>query len=216
MSQESQVTVACPKCGAKQKAKLYTSVDVTLEPKLRLQVVEKKLNSLKCKKCAAESTLEAPFLYQDHQRDFMVQLASDEQFTDAHVEAAFEVLEGDTQDEITTRRVRSYDALVEKILTFEAKLDDRVVEIMKLQVKKQQPEMKDFPFMLVGATRDALRFHAVTDQGLGRFDLPFDSYKALAETLKELGLPAREPEQWCVIDGDHAAATLKRLDTPIQ
>jgi hypothetical protein len=213
MSQQSEVRVTCAHCKTKAKVKIYSSVDVTLEPKLRTQVIEKKLNSYKCKKCQKESLLSNPFLYQDHQKDFMVQLASDEESAEDQVESAFEVLDGETQQAITTRRVRTYDDLVEKILVLEGNLDDRVVEILKLQIKDQQPELKDFPFQFVAVSKESLRFYALTDKGKGRFDIPREAYKTLSEGLRDLGLPARESEQWRVVDAAFAAETLKRIQS---
>jgi hypothetical protein len=214
MSQQTQLSFKCPKCQAKSKVQVYTSVDVTLEPKLRQQVIDKKLNHVGCSKCDFATNHASSLLYQDHQNDFMVQLASDAQFKESEADKALGDVEDESLEQLQTRRVRSYEELIEKIYLLEAGLDDRVVEVLKQQLQDQEPDLKVAPIAFAAKKGEELEFFTRTEKGLGRFQVPVAAYASLREALLGLGLSAKQESPWLVVDAAYAEAVMKRLDPP--
>ena len=145
MSRTITKEVTCPACQEKSQAKLWTSVNVTLEPDLRDAVLNESLFLWTCPKCGQQSLLSYPCLYHDMTNRFMVYLvpgAKQESLTDSQAEDRYPELNG-----ISKRLAVDFNQMKEKILIFENGLDDRAVELTKLAMtkvafKKHQQELE--------------------------------------------------------------------------
>ena len=73
MTQQRQIQVDCPNCGAKEKVIIYQSINVSLDPSLRERLLEGKINIFQCGKCKQDAFISGPLLYHDMDRKFMVQ-----------------------------------------------------------------------------------------------------------------------------------------------
>ncbi len=116
--------IVCAKCGAKQKLQAWPSATVLQNPELRKKVLDETLFNWTCEKCGYQALVVYPFLYHDTQRRLMIALNPD---PDAKRLEAPPLVDG-----LKKRVVRLPAELKEKILIFEAGLDDAAMELTKL------------------------------------------------------------------------------------
>ena len=84
-SLEERVLGTCPKCGNRQEATLWDSINVRLNPELREKLLKHEINIFKCGSCDTVAFIGHPFLYNDMRRNYCVQyfppeLLKDESF----------------------------------------------------------------------------------------------------------------------------------------
>ena len=95
-------------------------------PELREQVLRETLFNWRCTKCGYQALIVYPFLYHDTERRFMVALNPDPD--------AKRLESPPLADGLAKRVVRLPAELKEKVLIFEAGLDDMAVELTKLLI----------------------------------------------------------------------------------
>lgn len=126
----------CPHCNAIQEIKYYQTVNITLEPNLKEEVLSGTLNSKKCTNCRKEITIFSGLLYHDMENRLMFEVkVSDEQD-----ERKAETLNEFKKNGYIYREVHSYPELVEKIHIFDNKLNDQVVESVSNKLKAMLDE----------------------------------------------------------------------------
>lgn len=129
MSTQTSKDVACPNCGAAVRTEMWPGIRAESDPQLRARVLDETLFDWKCPQCGCERRFLYPCLYHDKGRGFMVYLApngSGSEFRPVDVSEKFPQLAG-----VKKRVVASPAELKEKVLIFEAGLDDRAVELVK-------------------------------------------------------------------------------------
>ena len=134
MSRTINKEITCPACEEKAAAKMWTSINVTLDQQLKESVLDESLFTWTCPQCGSDALLSYPFLYHDMANKFMVYLvpgAKQESLNDAEAESRYPELGG-----VTKRLAADLNELKEKILIFENGLDDRAVELTKLAMAK--------------------------------------------------------------------------------
>ncbi len=73
VSVREQVEAKCPACGAESQATVWRSMNVTLDPDAKKQLLAGTVNVFSCPKCRYESLLDVDLLYHDMTRGFCVQ-----------------------------------------------------------------------------------------------------------------------------------------------
>lgn len=129
MSTEMSKDVACPECGAAVRTEMWPGIRAESDPQLRARALDETLFDWKCPRCGCKARFLYPCLYHDKSRGFMVYLApngSGAEFQPVDVGERFPQLAG-----VKKRVVASPAELKEKILIFEAGLDDCAVELVK-------------------------------------------------------------------------------------
>jgi rubredoxin len=127
MSTQITEEISCPQCGAAVKTELWPGVDAVRNPDLKARILDETMFDWKCPECGYAARFLYPFLYHDPERKFMVYLSPNgDGCKESDIEAKFPQLAG-----ITKRLVSTPESLKEKILIFEAGLDDRAVELVK-------------------------------------------------------------------------------------
>ncbi len=124
--------VVCPMCGELGKAKIYTSVNVTVNPGFRDGVLNGDLFSWNCPSCGYNARLTYPILYNDMKNRFMIYLIPKIdrfQLCDKELEEKYSNVRG-----INKRVVPDFNAFKEKIFIFESGLDDMAVELTKIAI----------------------------------------------------------------------------------
>ncbi len=130
MKDYKEIAITCPECGKNDSATVYELVNVTKNPELREKIVDLSLFSWTCPHCGAKRNLEQPLLYLDKQLEFAVYFAP---VYDKYLEEKLELPKGLSQKTLSRlRKVSEINDLIEKILIYEAGLDDRIVELSKL------------------------------------------------------------------------------------
>ena len=137
MSQFRNEKIACPSCNKKDTIKVYEAIDST-DISARKRVLDGSLFTWRCSKCNYRTNTVFNLLYKDENRHFMVYLAADGNVVGMRnamdeIENDFNRLSPskDIKYSMTRRIVLTSNELREKVMIFEAGLDDRIIEIMK-------------------------------------------------------------------------------------
>ena len=138
MSRIVQRDIPCPHCGASQDFSFYEIVNVQENPELKSRVLDGSIFDLKCKQCHQSSRVGYPMLYHDPQRRGMF-IMTDEDEAD-HVLGLVDFLTSGgllpRDMNIRLRAVHQPPELAEKVTLLEHDLDDRVIELMKNELRE--------------------------------------------------------------------------------
>ncbi len=121
--------VGCPGCGAAVHTQMWPGVCAQGNPGLRESLLEESMFDWQCPECGYRAQFVYPCLYHDREKKFMVYLVpngSSGEFRPVDVGEKFPQLAG-----VKKRVVSTPAEMKEKILIFEAGLDDFAVELVK-------------------------------------------------------------------------------------
>ena len=209
MSLSEEQPITCPGCNATSVARIHRSVNVTMEPALKEQLLTGRLFGFACPSCGRVSRVVHPELvYHDVRRGLLIQMDALGKF-DA---GALRQLESSLPP--STRVVHDSNALLEKVKVFDAELDDRVIEVLKVVVATQNAEVAPAARYLFEGTgtpanpeaRD-LRFTLLTSKGISGLAVPRAAYDDLRRKLESAGKLVPLPA-WAVIDAAYARLLL--------
>lgn len=137
MSQFRNEKIVCPSCYKKDNIKIYESIEST-DIAARKRLLDGSLFTWRCPKCNYRTNTVFNLLYKNEERHFMIYLAADGDTigmrnTMDNIENDFNRLSPskDIKYSMTRRIVLTSNELREKVMIFEAGLDDRIIEIMK-------------------------------------------------------------------------------------
>ena len=141
--------VSCPRCGAANQSRMWIGVESSQNPELRARLLDGTFFDWRCPDCGYEAKLVYPCLYHDRENRAMICLAPNGEAGGLNARAQeFPGLES-----VKMREVATPEELKEKILIFEAGLDDLAVEAVKLAlldlVEKKKGCRADRAFFLV-------------------------------------------------------------------
>lgn len=218
MSSHHKETITCPKCGKTHEFTAWDSVNVTLLPAEKLQILDNAFFTDRCPDCGHEMQIAYPLLYHDMEKKLMLYLMPGYQA--ATKEALSDMSKGllragmDEREGYRLRVVREINDLREKIYIFDAGLDDRCVELMKLfhliHFAKQNPqvELSAAYFCIDEGTP---LFLLLPQAGDGSFQAPFAAplYGMIEEKYAD-AIQADTPEGFVLADADWALALLRR------
>ena len=161
----------------------------TLSPQQRAGVLDRTLFVWECPECGTPLVVDAPFLYHDMRRRFLIrycpQDADEAEFSDAVERAG--IFEGSGY---TLRAVESYEELIEKIVIFEHDLDDRVVELCKLalleELREEQPQMKIRRVLIDAKGEEVVAAFIDEDGDVFALPLPDDLYNRLYDVCGDV------------------------------
>ena len=200
MSIKRKEKFTCPDCGAEVIATVWQSLNGDLDPKAKDELIEGRLFRAECPKCHKHHNLIYPILYHDMAHKVMVEfdLDHDADKSIAEFKKAQEAVDNSLQsmmrEEYRHRFVKTQNDLREKAIIFDADLDDRVVEIMKLfvmkKIKADSPDakVKELHFY---ASDNGHGFVAICEDNSFTLDSAPDFYSFIkekyGEKLREVG-----------------------------
>jgi hypothetical protein len=206
MSSASKEKITCPKCQHQQKFVIWKSINVTLDPKLKEDLISGKLTGFVCERCGHTANVDYGTLYHDMENALLIQLCHGEQKED------FSAL-GEMFQHYRIRVVSSRNQLLEKIFIFDAGLDDRMVEFFKLfllaMMSKQGKEAKELLFNGLSEKEGerTISFTAFMDEGQTGVSVPWMQYEAAAAKYAcILPDPKTEEGKWLQVDGAYVTA----------
>lgn len=184
-----EYAVACPECGSRGRFFTPESVNATLSPQQRAGVLDRTLFVWECPECGTPLVVDAPFLYHDMRRRFLIrycpQDADEAEFSDAVERAG--IFEGSGY---TLRAVESYEELIEKIVIFEHDLDDRVAELCKLalleELREEQPQLKVRRVLIDAKGEEVVAAFIDEDGDVFALPLPDDLYNRLYDVCGDV------------------------------
>ena len=140
MSMPREETVKCPKCGEENTFTCWQSINTEMDFAIP-DIISGKLFEVTCKKCGHTAQVHYPMLFNDMIHGVMINYVMPEA-----VEEAVRVVDymRERMDFCRFRIVTSQTDLREKTAIFDAGLDDRVVELLKLLIMANiQDQVKD-------------------------------------------------------------------------
>lgn len=185
--------ITCPKCSQVQSHTIYEQISAFNEPALKTKILRNELFRFVCDNCGHQLTLLYPSLYHDAVHGFMVYLIpTQDQQRIGKIE--LDAIMNEYLELKTTRTVRIPNQLAEKIIIFENKLDDRLVELVKQETKhflqqQQAPDILDiylnksengYYFVIIHGSED----WRTLDVDENVFEIAYDKYASYFEPLK--------------------------------
>ena len=139
MSKKEKITITCPKCKNEHPFIIWSSINTTLDPEMKAAVKDKSAFLFTCPDCGEKTYVDYGTLYHQMEDRIMIHYAQ----SDESAEEVLRLLNEDgpngifkdmRADNYLIRIARSQNELREKIEIFDAGLDDRIVELVKLLV----------------------------------------------------------------------------------
>lgn len=207
MSQMHPVEHQCHNCSKISRFDVYSSVNVTLDPSLKKQILDSSLFNWECPFCHEKYNWVNDFLYHDMDHHFMMFFDPDEIAEREYKEDTalppmpplFKI------ERYNLRQVHGLNRLKEKIKILDAGLDDIVVELLKLFTKVNNKELQECSIYFEAKEGDVLSFafRNNVSEKWGTFDVPFAFYQknqTMAEQTKAfipaVGMSAEVNEGW--------------------
>ncbi|MEA2734598.1 MAG: hypothetical protein QOE14_1049, partial [Humisphaera sp.] len=201
MSRPIQENIPCPGCNQASPFTMWASLNVTLDPDKKPLLIDGELFRFRCPHCGAVTQVAYPMLYHDMERQFMIWMAPPDDSGNAAGPAEAGFKSQGQMTGYTFRAVHSINELLEKILIFDAKLDDLVIEMVKMVILTQMPQADQ-------SEETEVHFAQLEDNGAEGQELVFAIVKPAETTGATL---PREP---VYTDMAKAVAELKSRKSP--
>lgn len=209
--------IVCPKCGKQGKFPVWEKVDVQAQPALKAALHYGALFRYQCPKCGTLVNINYSVLYEDADKKLALYYAANQE----DVQQMQQVFNSAPKDydgptpwgDYKKRIVVSQNQLREKVLIFDAGLDDRVIELLKLVILANlQEEHPDLEVDEVLCYLDAMGEGTLIFQSGGRevVKAPFtrEMYLSLAQDFAPC---LAEDSLEVVIDSDWAVKQMQNL-----
>ncbi len=185
MSTFTTQPVRCPSCGIETAREVARTINVTRGPKYREAILARRFQSFECPSCRQPSHAAPDFVYVDFERRQLIAVLSERLERawwehEAVPQAAYDAGFGPEQPsfaqvlgaDFAVRVVFGLDALREKLVAFEAGLDDAWLETHKLLLLRESPGLALNPaarprLMAADGTRLVMVLRAPMPQGEG-------------------------------------------------
>ncbi len=205
------IVVTCNYCEKQGESHAYTIIDGDKSPTLKDMAINGMLFEYKCDNCEKVTIIDFPVKYVQDNGNFTVEYTTDSQEFDNSLDTyteEFEESEGGFEK--VRRIVSSQEELSEKIIIYNAGLDDKVIEILKLMYevfyKETHPDkiIKDVYFSTLSG-KNSFLFFLEDEQSVSKKIDP-ELYDAYAKKLEKLEL-----SQDFVIDRNWAYNALQNI-----
>jgi hypothetical protein len=210
----------CPSCGVVSAQELFSSINAARSPQLRGEILAGRLHLLSCPACRCAFRADAPLVYVDSARgQHFLELPR-------ALEPSWEASEGVVREHfarlheeahpglagLRERLVFGLDALGEKLVAFEAGVDDAALEVLKMEVLRSSPGVAFHPDArprLVAADEGELTLALCDEEGaLRELRVPRAALSAVADSPAHAALIEEQRRglyvdagRW-LIDGD--------------
>lgn len=164
MIQQVIKKINCPHCKEENEVILWEKVNVDMNPDLKEKLFAETINNMKCKSCNYVSRVDIPLYYNDAKRKFFIYLVPEFPIDKKEEDNLLANLKSETLNILDVgydnkkRAVFEYYNLLEKILIFDADLDDRVVEGCKI-LARTQLKLMEGRAAFAGIEKDEITFN---------------------------------------------------------
>ncbi|MDB6025616.1 MAG: hypothetical protein JWM68_1839 [Verrucomicrobiales bacterium] len=212
--------IECEKCHTDQSFVMRVRVDAVKQPQDKEDLISGKLNTFVCPKCRFTKVYDCPLWYEDKKKNLMVLVVP----SFAQIEHRYPPpgIRKTTQ----LRTVTTRNQLIEKIFLRDARLDDRVIEYLKVQMRtdalrRSIPVDGNLMFTGVELNDDGepvLQFQDFTgasdDEFLG---VSLNHYKHAAKALKPFIARIPVPDiLWQTVDRNYGKQLEQFVDKEIE
>lgn len=158
-------TVRCPQCSLEQLARLAHGVHAVRAPEVRDMIFARTFHAITCKGCAAVFVGQRPLIYTDMDRKHWIQVVLGaerprwpeyEVAADKLFERAFtgSPLARELAERMRVRVVFGLEELREKLVLWQANLDDRAMECLKIDLVRTEPALARSPMLVDSVATD--------------------------------------------------------------
>ncbi len=181
MGSFSILAVTCPSCQKDGEFKRYETIDITKNPSLRGEIMNRNLFTYVCPHCGEKIAVAYDCVYTDTENKHCIALIS----TEIPPE-----IEGISAQGYSVRIVHSVNDFVEKIALFEDGIDDRVCELCKLFLEESYEEQNNAELLAAyysgrDTENDNLHFFLIGDEaGNCETTLSMQSYRNILEVFE--------------------------------
>lgn len=180
MSRAKMIKITCPKCQKDSDFRIWSSINTQLDPELKSAVRDQSVFLFECPECGEKNSINYGFLYHQMEDSMMIHYANSEENVQELLElynnTDNEMMKMMLDEGYLIRVVRSREALLEKLAIFDAGLDDRIIEIIKLLylVQFEEKENLDGVYFVKAGNEKVIEFvsdgrvlaHANFDEGI--------------------------------------------------
>lgn len=207
--------ISCPKCGAEVDIALWRSINTMLDPEMKEKVRTGEIFIFNCPKCGGNTNLVYPLLYHQMEDEIMIYLVSPEE-----VNKTVEMFQGpispindgltkhmdDMEKTYKYRVVSSINQFKEKLMILDDKLDDRIVEIMKVVLRMYISKNENVTIQecFYDSNGGEPCFAVSTEEGWGTIQYDEEMYNNIAELYKK----QFQEEKVYLVDYDWAVSIL--------
>lgn len=218
MSRQSTERIRCQACGHEQDFAIWPSLNTGLDPDIKQQLVDGTLLTFTCSQCGDVARVEYNLLYHDMDTQWLIWMLPNGDWPDTAKMSAFPrpIFENASY---RLRVVRSFNELLEKVHIADAKLDDLVVEVLKIFLWQniREEEGIDDGILLFSGLRDGdkgreLTFVLLSEHKKGRFSIPYGEFyeNLLTEHPEAFVRPPGIKSNWIQVDAAYALQCLEK------
>ena len=143
MSQCEEMDLTCPSCGENIRAKIWSSVNVSLNPELKSRIIKGTINVAHCAGCGIDSAVECDVLYHDMTNRLMIWHKIPDENGEVNIENYNQLPTQLLVNQAYRFRLAvSRSQLSETVRIFDDGLDDRYIEIIKSMI---EPTLANYP-----------------------------------------------------------------------
>lgn len=134
----------CSKCGKEHAVKIYKSINVAQDPSLKEKVLDGSLFLWECPDCGADNLVNYECLYHDPEARLMVWMLP---FGEPEGPEKTAIMnQTKAMGDYRLRIVANAGDLMEKLIIFEAGMDDHCMELVKYVAGKEMPGVSSLHF----------------------------------------------------------------------
>lgn len=143
MSIIAEALAPCSKCGRQHQITIYKSINTAENPEIKDRIKDGSLFIWECPSCGQSNLAKYETLYHDPEQKIMIWLIPGGDLSETQMQAISN--HAKAIGNYRLRRVGNTGALMEKILVFDAGLDDAVIELCKFVTKMELAEKINDP-----------------------------------------------------------------------
>jgi hypothetical protein len=183
----------CPRCGQGKLVKRYKVINASEKPAMKKEILKNHIYYFECDNCDLAAPLTYPSVYLDSKKKLAFVLSPEMEEETKKLFEELGALKG-----YKKRYVDNINDLKEKIIIAEHRLDDRVIELVKIEyIRQMEKQMKDDTLMNIlfdysGPEMFLMVFFE--KKGIGRIPLNHEFYRQVETqyasylgTVKEKG-----------------------------
>lgn len=144
MSIKSQALAVCQKCGKEHRVDIYKSINTVTDPDLKAGVLNGELFLWECPDCGTGNLVAYDCLYHDPEEKFMVWMLPFGEPEGPEKDAIMR--QAKAMGDYKLRIVKNAGDLMEKVMIFDAGLNDRAIELVKYVGGKEISDVTNLHF----------------------------------------------------------------------
>ncbi len=204
MSIKSQALAVCQKCGKQHKVDIYKSINTATDPDLKAAVLDGNLFLWECPDCGTGNLVAYDCLYHDPDEKFMVWMLPFGEPEGPEKDAIMR--QARAMGDYRLRIVSNAGDLMEKVMIFDAGLNDRCIELVKYVAGREMPDVTKLHFYRM--QDDVMVFSGVKNGRMEGFGFGLNVYEDCQGILQRNEAVALE-DGFAHIDADWVDGIIK-------